>query len=111
MLLALVAPETPPAPIANTSAARATKPTVMNFRLFIDEPSIALAGLLLFALRARRLGPADWLVPLTIPGEGSHTFRRMSRPLVHIYDEFGHPCRWIARDGTDHRSQVPSPSS
>ena len=66
MLLALVAPETPPAAIANTSAARATKPTAMNFRLFIDEPSIALAGLELFALQGRRLGAADWLVPFAI---------------------------------------------
>ena len=73
MLLALVAPETPPAAIAKTSAARATKPTATNFRLFIDEPSIALAELELFARPARPLGSADWLVPLAIPREGSHT--------------------------------------
>src|SRR5438067_3185075 len=42
MLLAFVAPETPPAAIANTSAARATKPTAMNFRLLIDQPSMLL---------------------------------------------------------------------
>src|SRR5262249_1648935 len=58
--LALVAPETPPAAIANTSAARATKPTAMSLRLFIAEPSIALAGLLPCALpappSARRIG-------------------------------------------------------
>ena len=79
----LLAPETPPAAIANTSAARATKPTVMNFRLFIDEPSIALAGLVIAPV-VRRLGSADWLVPLAIPREGSHTFVCMSRPLRSI---------------------------
>src|SRR5262245_11505540 len=83
MLLALVAPETPPAAIANTSAARATKPTATIFRPFIDEPSIALAGLVIAPV-ARRLGSADWLVPLAIPREGCHTIARMSRPLVHF---------------------------
>src|SRR5215467_6239357 len=82
MLFALVAPETPPAAIANTSAARATKPTATNFRLFIDEPSIALAGLELQRPSGARLGSADWSIPVAIPGEGSHTCPRMSRPII-----------------------------
>src|SRR5215469_6707532 len=78
---AFVAPETPPAAIANTSAARATKPTATNFRPFIDEPSIALAGLW-SRPSARRLGSADWYLPLAIPRGGSHRIGCMSRPLV-----------------------------
>src|SRR5581483_3152943 len=81
MLLALFAPETPPAAIAKTSAARATKPTATNFRLFIDEPSIALAGLLLAALRARASARRIGMYHSPSRGGDWHILVRMSRPL------------------------------
>src|SRR5690348_17142992 len=81
MLLALVAPETPPAAIAKTSAARATKPTATSFRLFIDEPSIALAGLLLAARPARASARRIGMYHSPSRGGDCHILERMSRPL------------------------------
>src|SRR5262245_28191623 len=79
----LFAPETPPTAIARASAAT-TEPTTRMCRLFMSEPSRALAGL--SPLHAARCAgaPSGGLVYTTSPPgpEGSHTTRRLSRPIL-----------------------------